>query len=121
MSAALKAALSVPRAKPAPRTQPAAKAVAAGTAVQTATVRHETLPRKNSHWPTRLPWPPHHAVTCRRPKPAAKSASRVKHASPANPAKRVAKAGVNAVAAATSVVMKRQSPKALPPPMEKRV
>ena len=111
-----KAAKPVLKASPANRAltvSPVAKAVAAVTAVtvaQTATAHLVTLPRKNSLWPTRPPWPPLHAVTCRHPKPAAKSASH------ANPVKRVAMAAANAVAAATSVATKRQPPRAAPPP-----
>jgi hypothetical protein len=112
-----KAAQSAPRVTPALKHAKAVAAVTVATVVQTATARHATLPRKNSHWPTRLPWPPLHAVTCRSLLPAAKSASHAKRANPASPVRHVAMAAANAVVAATSGATKHQPPRAAPPPL----
>jgi hypothetical protein len=83
-------------------------AVSAATAVQSATARHAMLPRKNSHWPTRPPWPLHHAATPPTRMP------RVKNASPAS---HVVKVAANAVAVATIAVTAHPAQKTTMPPL----
>ena len=82
--------------------------VSAATAVLSATVRHAMPPRKNSHWPTRPPWPLLRAMTPPVQMP------RVKNASPANS---VVKVAANAVAVAMIAVTAHPAQKTAMPPL----
>ena len=113
-------ALSAHRAKAAPKvavkSSHAVKAkvavsvhvVSAATAAQSATARHVMLRRKNSHWPTRPPWPLHLATTPPTRMPRVKSASPVKH---------VVKVAANAVGVAMIAVTAHPAQKTTMPPL----
>jgi hypothetical protein len=82
--------------------------VNAATAAQSATARHAMPPRKNLHWPTRPPWPLHHATTPPTRMLRVKNASPVKH---------VVKVAANAVGVAMIAVTAHPAQKTTMPPL----